>query len=98
MISEAKFPEPLEKGILRAKNGVYTFKDATIRHDSTDLPLTHFIPKEIGVTPQKLLELGYTHDIHGEEIKDENQMVELRIQDLVISDACAEYLMRVSHS
>ena len=97
MISEAKFPEPLEKGILRAKNGVYTFKDATIRHDSTDLPLTHFIPKEIGVTPQKLLELGYTHDIHGEEIKDENQVVELRIQDLVISDACAEYLMRVSH-
>jgi len=44
MISEDKFPEPLEKGILRAKNGVYTFKDATIRHDSTNLPLTHSYP------------------------------------------------------
>lgn len=50
MISESKLPEPLEKGILRSKNEVFTFKDGTIRHDSTDLPLTHFIPKEIGVT------------------------------------------------
>ena len=97
MISEDKFPEPLEKGILRAKNGVYTFKDATIRHDSTDLPLTHFIPNEIGVTTQKLRELGYTHDIHGEELENDDQVVELEIQDLVISEACAEYLMRVSH-
>lgn len=97
MISEDKFPEPLEKGILRAKNGVFTFKDATIRHDSTDLPLTHFIPREIGVTPEKIRELGYTHDIHGEDITHEDQVIELRIQDLVISEACAEYLMRVSH-
>jgi DNA polymerase II large subunit len=97
MISEEKFPEPLEKGILRAKNGVYTFKDATIRHDSTDLPLTHFIPREIGVSPQKLREIGYTHDIHGDELNDPDQVVELRIQDLVISEACAEYLVRVSH-
>jgi len=97
MISEQKFPEPLEKGILRAKNGVYTFKDATIRHDSTDLPLTHFIPREIGVSPQKLREIGYTCDIKGEELKNDDQVVELRIQDLVISEACGEYLMRVSH-
>jgi len=97
MISEEKFPEPLEKGILRAKNGVYTFKDATIRHDSTDLPLTHFIPREIDVSLEKLRDLGYTHDIKGEELKNDDQVVELRIQDLVISEACAEYLMRVSH-
>ncbi|MGZ7209552.1 MAG: DNA polymerase II large subunit, partial [Methanobacterium sp.] len=68
MISEEKFPEPLEKGILRAKNEVFTFKDATIRHDSTDLPLTHFIPREIGVSPSKLVEMGYVHDIYGNEI------------------------------
>lgn len=97
MISEEKFPEPLEKGILRAKNGVYTFKDATIRHDSTDLPLTHFIPREIGVKPEKLQEMGYTHDIKGEKLRNDDQVVELRIQDLVISEACGEYLMRVSH-
>lgn len=97
MISEDKFPEPLEKGILRAKNNVFTFKDATIRHDSTDLPLTHFIPSEIGVTPQKLLDLGYTNDIHGEKIENPDQIVEIKIQDVVISDNCAEYLIRVSN-
>lgn len=97
MISEDKFPEPLEKGILRAKNGVFTFRDATIRHDSTNLPLTHFIPSEIGVSPQKLLEMGYTNDIHGNKIEDPDQMVEIKIQDVVISDHCAEYLIRVSH-
>ena len=97
MISEEKFPEPLEKGILRAKNGVYTFKDATIRHDSTDLPLTHFIPREIKVTPQKLRELGYTHDINGDEVESDEQIVELKVQDLVISEKCAEYLLKVTH-
>ncbi|MCI7428938.1 MAG: DNA polymerase II large subunit, partial [Methanobrevibacter sp.] len=62
MISESKLPEPIEKGILRAKHEVFTFKDGTIRHDSTDLPLTHFIPSEIGVTVEKLLEMGYEKD------------------------------------
>ncbi|MGZ4857231.1 MAG: DNA polymerase II large subunit, partial [Methanobacteriaceae archaeon] len=97
MISEEKFPEPLEKGILRAKNGVYTFKDATIRHDSTNLPITHFIPKEIGISPQKLQDLGYTHDVRGEELKNSHQVVEIQIQDLIISEACSEYLVKVSH-
>ncbi|MDD1764138.1 MAG: DNA polymerase II large subunit, partial [Methanobacteriaceae archaeon] len=97
MISQEKFPEPLEKGILRAKNGVYTFKDATIRHDSTNLPLTHFTPHEIKVSPQKLRELGYIYDIHGEELESEDQVVEIRIQDLVISNNCAEYLVKVAN-
>jgi DNA polymerase II large subunit len=97
MISEEKFPEPLEKGILRSKNNVFTFKDATIRHDSTNLPLTHFIPREIGVSPEKLIELGYTKDIHGNKIEDKEQMVEIKIQDVVVSENCAEYLIRVSN-
>ncbi len=97
MISEEKFPEPLEKGILRSKNNVFTFKDATIRHDSTNLPLTHFIPREIGVSPEKLIELGYTNDIHGNKIEDKEQMVEIKIQDVVVSENCAEYLIRVSN-
>ncbi|NYT18488.1 MAG: DNA polymerase II large subunit [Methanobacteriales archaeon] len=97
MISEQKFPEPLEKGVLRAKNSVNTFKDATIRHDSTNLPLTHFTPHEIKVSPHKLKELGYTHDIHGEELVSEDQVVEIMIQDLVISDHCAEYLVKVAN-
>ena len=96
MISEEKFPEPLEKGILRAKNDVFTFKDATIRHDSTDLPITHFIPREIGVSTVKLLEMGYTQDINGEKIENDTQIIEIKIQDIIISENCAEYLIRVS--
>ena len=97
MISENKIPEPLEKGILRAKNEVFTFKDATIRHDSTDLPLTHFIPREVGVSVDKLLEMGYTEDCYGQPIENEEQIIELKVQDVVISDKCADYLVNVSH-
>lgn len=97
MISEDKFPEPLEKGILRAKNDVYTFKDATIRHDSTNLPLTHFIPQEIGISIEKLRELGYSEDIEGKELESPDQIVEMRIQDLVISENCAQYLVKVAN-
>jgi len=96
MISEAKLPEPIEKGILRAKHEVFTFKDGTIRHDSTDLPLTHFIPKEIGVTVEKLLEMGYEKDCYGNPIESEDQIIELRVQDIVISDNCGEYLLRTA--
>ena len=97
MISESKLPEPLEKGLLRSKNEVFTFKDGTIRHDSTDLPLTHFIPKEIGVSVEKLLEMGYEHDCYGKPIENENQIIELKVQDVVISNNCAEYLVNTAH-
>lgn len=97
MISESKLPEPLEKGILRAKNNVFTFKDATIRHDSTDLPLTHFIPSEIGVTVEKLHEMGYEHDCYGQPIERDDQIIELKVQDVVISDNCADYLVNVAN-
>ncbi|MBS7257889.1 MAG: DNA polymerase II large subunit [Methanobrevibacter sp.] len=96
MISESKLPEPIEKGILRAKHEVFTFKDGTIRHDSTDLPLTHFIPSEIGVTVEKLLEMGYEKDCYGNPIENEDQIIELKVQDIVISDNCGEYLLRTA--
>ena len=97
LISEDKLPEPLEKGILRAKNGVFTFKEGTIRHDSTDLPLTHFIPSEIGVTVPKLLEMGYDKDCYGQDIVSEDQIIELKVQDIVVSDNCGEYLVGVAN-
>ena len=96
MISESKLPEPLEKGILRAKHEVFTFKDGTIRHDSTDLPLTHFVPKELGVSVEKLLEMGYEKDCYGNPIESEDQIIELKVQDIVISDNCGDYLLRTA--
>ncbi len=96
LMSKNKTPEPLEKGILRAKHEVYVFKDGTIRFDMTDVPLTHFKPLEIGTSIEKLHELGYTHDYHGRPLSDPEQIVELKIQDLVPSKSCGEYLLRVS--
>jgi DNA polymerase II large subunit len=95
-ISKHKTPEPLEKGILRAKHNVYVFKDGTIRFDMTDAPLTHFKPKEIGVPLKKIKELGYTKDYLGKELEHEDQICELKVQDVIVSTACAEYFVQVS--
>jgi DNA polymerase II large subunit len=97
MSSKIKMPERLEKGILRAKHEVYVFKDGTIRFDMTDLPLTHFRPAEINVSVEKLRELGYTHDYRGRELKSEDQIVELKPQDIVLSKNAAEYLLKVAN-
>jgi DNA polymerase II large subunit len=96
MTSAYKIPEPIEKGILRAKHGVYVFKDGTIRFDATDVPLTHFRPKEIGTSVERLRELGYTKDVNGDPLERDDQLLELRVQDVIISRPGAEYLLRAS--
>ncbi|MAG20211.1 DNA polymerase II large subunit [archaeon] len=84
-------PEHLGKGILRSLHDVYVNKDGTIRYDVTEMPITHFRCKEIGVSVSKLKELGYEKDIKGEELVDENQMIELKAQDVILP-ACEECL------
>jgi len=96
LTSKNKIPERLEKGILRAKHGVYVFKDGTIRFDATDLPLTHFKPSEIKTDLKKLKELGYKYDYKGNELKNADQIVELFPQDLIIPKSAAEYFVRVA--
>ena len=95
-ISKNKTPEPLEKGILRAKYGIHVFKDGTTRFDMTDAPLTHFKPSEIGVSVNRLKELGYKNDYMGNEIENQDQICELKVQDVIISKACAEYFASVA--
>ncbi len=96
MSSKLKMPERLEKGILRAKHDVYVFKDGTARFDATDLPVTHFRPREIGVSVEKLRELGYERDYQGMELKSDDQIVELKPQDVILPKNGAEYLLRVA--
>ncbi len=91
-----KISERLEKGILRAKHEVFVFKDGTIRYDMTDLPLTHFKPYEIGVTVEKLKELGYNYDWNGNPLTREDQIVELKPQDIILAKDAAEYLLKAS--
>jgi DNA polymerase II large subunit len=96
MISKDKSPESLEKGILRAKHGVFVFKDGTVRYDLTDLPLTHFSAEEIGVDIDTLKRIGYEHDINGLPLTDKSQILDLRVQDIILSIDAGEYLLRVS--
>ncbi|MEM0111691.1 MAG: DNA polymerase II large subunit, partial [Candidatus Parvarchaeota archaeon] len=84
LTNESKVPEILEKGILRVKYDLSVYKDGTIRFDATNAPLTHFKPREIGVSIEKLKSLGYTHDIYGKPLEDSEQICELKIQDVVI--------------
>ncbi|MEM0253608.1 MAG: DNA polymerase II large subunit [Candidatus Bathyarchaeia archaeon] len=97
LTNESKVPEILEKGILRVKYDLSVYKDGTIRFDATNAPLTHFKPREIGVSIEKLKSLGYTHDIYGKPLEDSEQICELKIQDVVIPIKCAEYFVRVSN-
>ncbi len=93
MISKGKTPESIEKGVLRARNGVFVFKDGTIRVDATDVPLTHFTPSEIGIDVETARRLGYVKTAEGDDIESPDDLLELKVQDVVIPDSCVEYLM-----
>ncbi|MEM4266722.1 MAG: DNA polymerase II large subunit [Candidatus Nanoarchaeia archaeon] len=77
-------PENLVKGILRAIHRLYVNKEGTIRYDMTETVLTHFKPKEIGTSIAKLKELGYETDIYGKKLENEEQILELKPQDVVL--------------
>ncbi len=82
-------PENLLKGILRAMHKIYVNKEGTVRYDMTESPLTAFKPKEVRTSIKKLKELGYTHDISGEPLENEDQIVELKVQDVILP-SCPE--------
>ena len=77
-------PEHFAKGILRAKFDIPVNKDGTTRYDMTQLPITHFKPKEIGTSVEELNELGYSEDIDGNKLTDSGQVVELLPQDIIL--------------
>jgi DNA polymerase II large subunit len=96
LTSKLKTPEPMEKGVLRAKHGVSSFKDGTVRYDMTDLPVTSVRPAELDVSVDQFRELGYHEDIDGEPLRHADQLVELRVQDVVLSNGAAEHLLRTA--
>lgn len=87
--SSRHITENLAKGILRAMHNLQVNKDGTIRYDLTEMPLTHFKPKEIGTSVEKLRSLGYEKDMLGKPLADENQLIEIMPQDVILP-SCAE--------
>jgi len=96
LTSAEKTPEPLEKGILRAKHGVSAFKDGTVRYDMTDLPVTAVRPAELDVSVEQFRELGYHQDVAGDPLDHPDQLVELEVQDVILSEGAAEHLQRTA--
>lgn len=95
LINKEKIAEPLSKGLIRQSFGLTVFKDGTVRFDATNSPLTHFKPKWIGTSIEKLKKLGYTHDKNNEPLSDPNQTVELRMQDVIVPIQSGKYLVDI---
>jgi len=77
-------PEHFAKGIIRAKYDIPVNKDGTTRYDMTQLPITHFKPKEIGTSVEELKNMGYSKDIYGFELASQEQILELMPQDIIL--------------
>ncbi len=97
LMSAEKTSEPMAKGVLRAKHEVSAFKDGTVRYDMTDLPVTTVRPAELGVTAGHFRELGYEEDIHGDPLEHDDQLVELRVQDVILSTGAGDHLARTAN-
>ncbi|MDP3765018.1 MAG: DNA polymerase II large subunit [Nanoarchaeota archaeon] len=77
-------PEHFAKGVLRAKYDVYVNRDGTTRYDMTQLPITHFKPKEIGTSIEELKNFGYNRDINDIDLTNPEQILELKPQDIIL--------------
>jgi len=97
LTNKTKTPEIIEKGILRAKYDLSVYKDGTIRFDATNAPLTHFKPSEIGISVEKLRQLGYYYDYNGDPLVNPDQICELKIQDVIIPQKSIGYFMRLAN-
>jgi DNA polymerase II large subunit len=94
--SESKFCEPIEKGAVRSKHSVYVYKDGTARIDLTNAPLTHFRPRDLGASIERLKDLGYLKDTTGSPLTRDDQLLELKPQDIIIPENAAEDLVRIA--
>jgi DNA polymerase II large subunit len=96
LTNNTKTPEIIEKGVLRAHNDLSVYKDGTIRFDVTNAPLTHFKPIEIGVSVERLRQLGYAHALDGTDLTGSDQICELKLQDIVIPKESVDYFIRIA--
>jgi DNA polymerase II large subunit len=97
LMNKHKAAELLEKGILRQKYDLSSFKDGTVRFDATNQPLTHFKSEWINTSIKKLRGLGYSRDYLGGELTSTDQLVELMIQDVILPLNCSKHLLSVSN-
>jgi DNA polymerase II large subunit len=96
LTSISKVPEPLEKGIIRSKHDTFVYKDGTLRIDATNEPLTHFRPRDTKSDIQALIRLGYSHDSSGAPLEKDDQVLELKPQDIIVPADISDDLVRMA--
>jgi DNA polymerase II large subunit len=96
LTSQSKTPEPLEKGIIRSNHDAFVYKDGTLRIDVTNATLTHFRPSDVKMQPERLRELGYGTDFEGKALEHDDQVLELKPQDIIVPAEIAEELVRMA--
>ncbi len=96
LTNELKLPERLEKVLLRQKYDLSVYRDGTIRFDATNVPLTHFKPRQIQTSIQKLREIGYSKDIHGDPLERDDQTIELLMQDIIVPFEAGTFFVSVA--
>jgi len=96
LMSVSKTTEPLEKGVIRSKHQVFVYKDGTLRIDVTNAPLTHFRPRDIKTDLATLKRLGYETDHYGKAITSDDQLLELKPQDIIVPVEIASDLVKMA--
>ena len=96
LTSASKVPEALEKGIIRSRHDTYVYKDGTLRIDATNEPLTHFRPRDTKSDVQTLVRLGYTQDREGAPLARDDQLLELKPQDVIVPADISGDLVRMA--
>ncbi len=92
----SRYAEPMAKGALRSKHGIFVYKDGTARIDVTNAPLTHFTPDNIHTDLPTLRSLGYDADKDGRPLVDSQQVIALKPQDVVIPENTAQDLLKIA--
>jgi DNA polymerase II large subunit len=96
LTSVSKTPEPIEKGIIRSNHDTSVYKDGTLRIDLTNAPLTHFRPSDVRLVPERLAALGYAADYQGEPLRTDDQLLELKPQDIIVPVEIADDLVKMA--
>jgi DNA polymerase II large subunit len=96
LTSLSRTPEPIDKGIIRSNHDTSVYKDGTLRIDITNAPLTHFRPSDIKLDIGTLVRLGYEKDSRGEPLLTEDQILELKPQDIIVPAEVADDLVRMA--
>jgi DNA polymerase II large subunit len=96
LTSASKQPEAIEKGIIRSRHDTYVYKDGTLRIDATNEPLTHFRPRDIKTDIHTLIRLGYLQDKDGVPLQRNDQILELKPQDVIVPADIGNDLVRMA--